>query len=436
MTDIYKSLKVLIVDDQKTLVWGIKKFLEERGFTVDEAFNGIEGEKKILSNSYDIVVIDLKLPEKSGLEVLSSVKGKVDSTFILISAFATAKDAERAAKLGASDFIPKPFSPDELLERISLLLNSATEKKKINTSLNWHTFFIAKGAVKVDVFYDMKNEFYVDASEKGDFFIANGIDDFKKGILHTAFEMSGSMSFFEEYVYNNEYLSNISIFTFNTTGKKYRFKGDLFCISGNKSILNMEKTLNGIIYLVGFGFNDKEQKILKEAVEAESIFEKPFSVYCFVKKSFIEFDNRILFVINFKKESGYFKVQEKILPEFVSEEGISRFLFSTPPSQKIKEERKRELKLLVCEIAAELKSELKLQPLDIFVDYNTDELKVVFESAFSPLLPDLNGNGEKNRIVAGLLSDMLKEERLLLSDDRKRVEFRLKKKDLKSETFK
>jgi len=157
MEGAYKP-KVLIVDDEKGLRIGTKRLLELEGYVVDTAENGTEGIEKGTNTDYDIAILDLKMPDKDGIEVLTEIRKFQPNTICFIAtAYASFDTAVEATKLGAFSYIPKPFSPDELLqqlergcerrkfildaenlkrEREARLLEVAFEKTRLNTIIN------------------------------------------------------------------------------------------------------------------------------------------------------------------------------------------------------------------------------------------------------------------------------------------------------------
>lgn len=150
--------KVLIVDDEKGLRTGVQRLLEMEGYEVDVAENGTEGIKLGTSKDYDLAVIDLKMPDIEGIEVLKNIKQKFPNTVCFIAtAYASYDTAIEATKLGAQSYIPKPFTPEELIselkngyqkrqllleeekwkrEREERLLEVAFEKTRLNTIIN------------------------------------------------------------------------------------------------------------------------------------------------------------------------------------------------------------------------------------------------------------------------------------------------------------
>lgn len=125
-----ETLKILVVDDEKGMRMGIlrslKNFTTEMPdgqevihFDLDEAESGEEALDKIDANPPDILLLDMKLPGIDGLEVLEEIsKRKLNISTIMITAYASIKAAVKATKRGAFDFLPKPFTPDELKNAI------------------------------------------------------------------------------------------------------------------------------------------------------------------------------------------------------------------------------------------------------------------------------------------------------------------------------
>ena len=147
--------KILIVDDEKGLRFGTQRLLEDEGFDVDTAENGVEGIKLGTTYDYDVAVIDMKMPDIDGLDVLREIKKANPATVCFIAtAYASYDTAIESTRLGALSYIPKPFTPDELLnqvqqglkqrllikeseklkkEREERLLEIANEKSRLNT---------------------------------------------------------------------------------------------------------------------------------------------------------------------------------------------------------------------------------------------------------------------------------------------------------------
>ena len=109
------NAKILIIDDEDVICKGCKQILEKNGFEVDYAQNGIIGLAKLHDKAYDIVLIDLMMPQIKGMDVLESIrKYNPDIIKIIITGFATEKVITEALQKGAYDYLAKPFSANEL----------------------------------------------------------------------------------------------------------------------------------------------------------------------------------------------------------------------------------------------------------------------------------------------------------------------------------
>lgn len=108
---------ILVVDDEPIVCHSVRRILSKQNCTVEEAFDVDVAQKKIMNNKYDLIFLDLKMPKKDGMDVLSSIKENYpDTPVIMITGYGTIDKAIEATKLGAYQFIPKPFTPEELKE--------------------------------------------------------------------------------------------------------------------------------------------------------------------------------------------------------------------------------------------------------------------------------------------------------------------------------
>ena len=120
--------KVLIIDDEDSIRATLKDILEYEKYTVDEASDGQEGLKKLLSDNFDLVLCDIKMPKMNGMDVLEkAAKAGVETPFIMISAYGSIETAVDATKKGAYDFLEKP--PD--LNRLLISLRNAVDKNNL-----------------------------------------------------------------------------------------------------------------------------------------------------------------------------------------------------------------------------------------------------------------------------------------------------------------
>jgi DNA-binding response OmpR family regulator len=113
---------VLLVEDERRLSQLVRRVLEEEGHTVDAAFDGEEGLAMGLDGTHDVIVLDIMLPAKDGIEVCKSLRRKkVDTPVLLLTALDGVDDRVRGLDAGADDYLPKPFAFQELLARLRAL---------------------------------------------------------------------------------------------------------------------------------------------------------------------------------------------------------------------------------------------------------------------------------------------------------------------------
>ncbi|NMB74839.1 MAG: sigma-54-dependent Fis family transcriptional regulator [Myxococcales bacterium] len=120
--------RVLAIDDEKSVCVTCQRILGEAGYAVDTCLSGKEGVQRALQGDYEVVLLDLKLPDISGLEALEMLRrDRPDISVIIITGYASIQTSIQAIKKGAFDYVPKPFTPEEL----SLAVSKALENRKL-----------------------------------------------------------------------------------------------------------------------------------------------------------------------------------------------------------------------------------------------------------------------------------------------------------------
>lgn len=115
-------MRLLLVEDEVSLVRGLEMGLEEAGYTVDVAYDGVEGEARALSATYDLLVVDWMMPRQDGLTMVKRVReAGVHCPILMLTALTDVKDRIRGLDAGADDYLTKPFSFDELFARLRAL---------------------------------------------------------------------------------------------------------------------------------------------------------------------------------------------------------------------------------------------------------------------------------------------------------------------------
>lgn len=123
-------MKLLLVEDEKKVARFIKKGLEEEGYAVDLASDGQIGLSMGLDGVHDVIILDINLPAMSGLEILRNLRREnIFTPVLLLTVRATIEDKVIGLDTGADDYLPKPFSFQELLARVRALLRRRTESE-------------------------------------------------------------------------------------------------------------------------------------------------------------------------------------------------------------------------------------------------------------------------------------------------------------------
>ena len=118
--------KVLAIDDERIVLDSISKILKEENFAVEVSLSGRQGLEWATQRDYDIVLTDLRMPDIGGMRILRDVKRvKPAIPVVMITGFGTVKSAVQAMKLGAAEYLEKPFSPDELVKTVNSALHIA-----------------------------------------------------------------------------------------------------------------------------------------------------------------------------------------------------------------------------------------------------------------------------------------------------------------------
>jgi|TARA_Y100000389_G_scaffold30195_1_gene25594 two-component system phosphate regulon response regulator OmpR len=122
---------ILVVDDDDGIRSLVKKYLNENNFLVTTADNAENASDKIKIIKFDLIILDIMMPGKSGLEFIKDNKKKLDTPVILLTAKGEAKERVEGLEIGADDYLPKPFEPKELILRIKNILNKTIKTEQI-----------------------------------------------------------------------------------------------------------------------------------------------------------------------------------------------------------------------------------------------------------------------------------------------------------------
>ena len=153
---------ILVVDDDDGIRSLVKKYLNENNFLITTANSAEDAKEKISIIKFDLIVLDIMMPGKSGLEFTMENKKKINTPIILLTAKGEAEDRVGGLEIGADDYLPKPFEPKELTLRIKNILNKTkkNDQKRIiefdNIKINLNKLLIIQN----------ENEFKINNTEK------------------------------------------------------------------------------------------------------------------------------------------------------------------------------------------------------------------------------------------------------------------------------
>lgn len=144
-------MKILIVEDEKILNDTISKSLKKAGYEVESAFDGFDAMEMIEIESYDLIVLDLNLPNMDGMEILKNLrKEDVETKVLILSARSQIQDKVEGLDAGANDFLQKPFHLDELKARVRSLTRRNFIQNQTNLTFDKINFDSKKRLTFVD----------------------------------------------------------------------------------------------------------------------------------------------------------------------------------------------------------------------------------------------------------------------------------------------
>ena len=132
---------ILVVDDDEGIRSLVKKYLSENKYIVNTAENAEEASKKIKIIKFDLIILDIMMPGKNGLEFIQENKKKLDTPIILLTAKGQANERVEGLEIGADDYLAKPFEPKELILRIKNIL-SKTKKNDLKRVIKFQNIKI------------------------------------------------------------------------------------------------------------------------------------------------------------------------------------------------------------------------------------------------------------------------------------------------------
>jgi DNA-binding response OmpR family regulator len=145
-TPTTKTQRVLVVEDEQSLAFGVRDALTHAGFHVELSHDGKQALERIRSGEHDLVVLDLMLPSMNGLDILATLRAeRRDVRVVILTALTSESDLVRGFELGADDYMKKPFSPRELVARVEAQFRRTAPPKEQAVELD------LPGGIRVDL---------------------------------------------------------------------------------------------------------------------------------------------------------------------------------------------------------------------------------------------------------------------------------------------
>ena len=153
---------ILVVDDDEGIRLLVKKYLNENNYLVTTADTAENADQKIKLINFDLIILDIMMPGKSGLEFIKENKNKLETPVILLTAKGEANERVEGLEIGADDYLPKPFEPRELILRIQNILN----KTKKNNQKRVVEFESVKIDLNKQLIFKKNTEYKINNTEK------------------------------------------------------------------------------------------------------------------------------------------------------------------------------------------------------------------------------------------------------------------------------
>src|SRR5699024_4541637 len=129
--------KILIIEDEQSILKLLSYNIEREGYEVESSMDGQEGLDMALTNNYDMILLDLMLPNKDGMEICREIRQeKIETPIIMLTAKDSEIDKIIGLEIGADDYITKPFSPREVIARMKAVFRRYKQSKTLDSSAN------------------------------------------------------------------------------------------------------------------------------------------------------------------------------------------------------------------------------------------------------------------------------------------------------------
>jgi len=143
--------KILVIDDDPVVAKSCHRVLTAEGYKVDTALSAQNGLERALQNDFDLVITDLRMPDLDGMEVVRRIAGEKPFTpVVVITGYGTIQSAVEATKLGAHEYVEKPFTPELLLQVVDELLKVDEEKPQESREARLSEYFVVREALRAE----------------------------------------------------------------------------------------------------------------------------------------------------------------------------------------------------------------------------------------------------------------------------------------------
>ncbi len=139
--------KILVVDDEEKIRLIIKKYAEFEGYDISEAADGMEAIEKCKENDYDLIILDVMMPELDGFSACKEIKKFKDIPVIMLSARGEEYDRIHGFEAGIDDYVVKPFSPKELMMRVNVVISRHGQAVAAKSDEDGHDIYKIEGLV-------------------------------------------------------------------------------------------------------------------------------------------------------------------------------------------------------------------------------------------------------------------------------------------------
>jgi DNA-binding NtrC family response regulator len=184
--------RALVIDDEQIVLDSVSRILTEDHYETDTALSGRDGLRRAMARDYDVVLTDIRMPDIGGMRVLRDIKrAKPSLPVVIITGYATVRSAAQAMKLGAADYLEKPFTPEQLLRAVeSALALAATQEPEAQTIIH------KEELLKVLERAASNREFFTDFLEQA----ADALDEYELTGLEKLALLTGDITWIEKQI--------------------------------------------------------------------------------------------------------------------------------------------------------------------------------------------------------------------------------------------